>query len=144
MLFTMLQEQHNKQIKAMAATNKANMDAMMERINAIMAGGGEKRTTQQDKENTPPRGNRRQPAGTGTGSSSGNTRWIMKPWMHSNNTFNSNKYSLSRSHWKTTDATRLSVPSKPSEHTSSQYWQALMTNFPSPYSATSWNQQNSP
>ncbi len=42
MLFAMLQEQHDKQIAAMTATNKANMDGMMERINAIMAGGGEK------------------------------------------------------------------------------------------------------
>jgi hypothetical protein len=30
MLFTMLQEQHNKQLATMAANNKANMDAMME------------------------------------------------------------------------------------------------------------------
>jgi hypothetical protein len=66
MLFTMLQEQHDKQIMAMTATNKANMGAMMERMNAIMAGGKEKQTAQQDKENTPPRGNRWPPAGTGT------------------------------------------------------------------------------
>jgi hypothetical protein len=67
MLFSMLQEQHDKQIAAMIATNKANMDAMMERMNAIMAGGGEKRTAQQDKENTPPRQNRRPLVGTGMG-----------------------------------------------------------------------------
>ncbi len=67
MLFAMLQEQHDKQIAAMTAMNKANMDAMMERMNAIMAGGGEKQTAQQDKENTPPGGNRRPPAGMGTG-----------------------------------------------------------------------------
>jgi hypothetical protein len=68
MLFAMLQEQHDKQIAAMTATNKANMDAMMERINAIMAGGGEKQTAQQDKENTPPAGQNRRPlVGTGTG-----------------------------------------------------------------------------
>jgi hypothetical protein len=67
MLFAMLQEQHDKQITAMTAMNKANMDAMMERMNAIMAGGGEKRMAQQDKENTPPRWNRRPPAGTGMG-----------------------------------------------------------------------------
>ncbi len=30
MLFAMLQEQHDKQMETMAATNKANMDAMME------------------------------------------------------------------------------------------------------------------
>ena len=57
MLFVMLQEQHDKQIAAMAATNKANMDSMMEWMNAMVAGrrGGDRRTpTQQtDKENTP-------------------------------------------------------------------------------------------
>ena len=62
MLFAMLQEQHDKQIAAMTATNKSNMDAMMERMNAMVAGmggGGTRRTpTQQtDKENTPPGGN---------------------------------------------------------------------------------------
>ena len=60
MLFVMLQEQHNKQIAVIAATNKANMDTMMEWMNAMVAGrGGDRRTpTQQpDKENTPPRGN---------------------------------------------------------------------------------------
>jgi hypothetical protein len=67
MLFAILQEQHDKQIAAMTATNKANMDTMMERMNAIMAGGREKRTAQQDKENTPPGGNRRPPAGTRMG-----------------------------------------------------------------------------
>jgi hypothetical protein len=67
MLFAMLQEHHDKQIMAMTATNKANMDAMIERINAIMAGGGEKRTAEQDKENTPPRQNRHPLVGTGMG-----------------------------------------------------------------------------
>jgi len=49
MLFAMLQEQHDKQIATMAANNKANMDAMMERMNAIVgvARGG-------NKENSPP------------------------------------------------------------------------------------------
>jgi hypothetical protein len=51
----------------MTATNKANMDAIMERMNAIMAGGREKQTAQQDKENTPPGRNRCPLAGTGTG-----------------------------------------------------------------------------
>ncbi len=46
MLFTMLQKHHDKQITAITATNKASMDAMMERINATMAGGGKKRTAQ--------------------------------------------------------------------------------------------------
>ncbi len=59
MLFAMLQEQHNKQIAAMEATNKANMGAMMDRVNALVAGrGGDRRTPiqQPDKENTPPGG----------------------------------------------------------------------------------------
>ncbi len=51
----------------MTATNKTNMDAMMERMNAILAGGREKQMAQQDKENTPPGGNRRPPTGTGMG-----------------------------------------------------------------------------
>ena len=44
MLFAMLQEQHDKQIAAMEATNKANMDAMimMERMNALVAAGNNK------------------------------------------------------------------------------------------------------
>jgi len=43
----------------MAATNKANMDSMMERMNVMVAGrGGDRRTPTQkmDKENTPPGG----------------------------------------------------------------------------------------
>ena len=39
MLFAMLQEQHEKQIASMEATNKANMEAMMERMNALVAAG---------------------------------------------------------------------------------------------------------
>ena len=58
MLFAMLQEQHNKQTAAMTATNKANMDAMMERMNAMVTGKGDDRrkvpSQQPDKENTPP------------------------------------------------------------------------------------------
>ena len=60
MLFAMLQEQHDKQIAAMTATNKANMDAMMDRMNSLIAGrGGDRRTPiqQPDKENAPPGGN---------------------------------------------------------------------------------------
>jgi hypothetical protein len=61
MLFAMLQEQHDKQIAAMASTNKANMDGMMERMNVMVTGrlGSDRRTpTQQtEKENTPPGGN---------------------------------------------------------------------------------------
>jgi hypothetical protein len=64
MLFAMLQEQHNKQIAAMTATNKANMDVMMDWMNALVAErGGDRRTpTQQpDKRNIPPGGNIRPP-----------------------------------------------------------------------------------
>jgi hypothetical protein len=53
MLFAMLQEQHDRQIVAMTAKNKANMDAMMERMNALVAGGGGRCPTHQDKESTP-------------------------------------------------------------------------------------------
>jgi hypothetical protein len=53
MLFAMLQEQHDKQIVAMTATNKANMDAMMERMNALVTGGAGGCQTQQDKASTP-------------------------------------------------------------------------------------------
>jgi hypothetical protein len=67
MLFAMLQEQHEKQIVAMSAANKANMDEMMERMNAVMAGSGDKRAAQQDKENTPPGRNRCPPAGSTPG-----------------------------------------------------------------------------
>ncbi len=48
MLFAMLQKQHDKQIAAMAATNEASMNAMMERMNALIAGrGGNRRTPTQ-------------------------------------------------------------------------------------------------
>jgi hypothetical protein len=51
MLFAMLQDQHAKQITQMEATNKTNMDAMMERVNALMAAGGVQQAHQPDKEN---------------------------------------------------------------------------------------------
>jgi hypothetical protein len=57
MLFTMLQEQHDKQITSMTATNKAKMDAMMERMNALVTGGAGRRPTQQDTGSTPTVGN---------------------------------------------------------------------------------------
>jgi hypothetical protein len=56
MLFSMLQEQHDKQMASMAATNKANMDAMMEKLHALVTAGGSRRTNDRDKENTPPSG----------------------------------------------------------------------------------------
>ena len=73
MLFAMLQEQHNKQIAEFAATNKANMDAMMDRMNALVTGRGGHRLTptqQPDKEHTPPGGNVRPPT---------DTYWTKKP-----------------------------------------------------------------
>ena len=36
----MMQEQHDKQIAVIMATTKSNMDAMMERMNALIAGRG--------------------------------------------------------------------------------------------------------
>ncbi len=67
MLFAMLHKQYNNQIAAMTATHKVNMDALKERMNAILAGDGEKQTAQNDKDNTPPGRNRCPIAGTGTG-----------------------------------------------------------------------------
>jgi hypothetical protein len=61
MLFSLLQEQHDKQIAAMTAPNKANMDAMMEKMNALVSGASDRRTNQQDKENTPPGEENRRP-----------------------------------------------------------------------------------
>ena len=63
LLFSMLQEQHQKQMATMAASNKANMDAMMEKMNARIAAGGGRRTRDNDKENQPPAGT----AGSGSG-----------------------------------------------------------------------------
>ncbi len=57
MLFPMLQEQHDRQIVAMTATNKANMDAMIEWMNALVTGGAGRCQTHQDKESTPTVGN---------------------------------------------------------------------------------------
>jgi hypothetical protein len=57
MLFAMLQEQHDRQIAAMTATNKANLDAMMERMSALVTGGAGRHPTHQDKESTPTVGN---------------------------------------------------------------------------------------
>jgi hypothetical protein len=57
MLFPMLQELQDRQIAVMTATNKANMDAMMERMNALVTGGAGRCPTHQDKEITPTVGN---------------------------------------------------------------------------------------
>jgi hypothetical protein len=53
-LFAMLQDQHMKQIVQMEAMNKSNMDAMMERMNTLVAAGGARQAHQLDKESTPP------------------------------------------------------------------------------------------
>jgi hypothetical protein len=56
MLFAMLQDQHMKQITQMEVTNKANMEAMMEKMNALVASNATRQTHQPDKENIPPGG----------------------------------------------------------------------------------------
>ena len=59
MMFTLLQEQHQSQLEAMAAANKEAMEAMMERMNALVtAQGGRKYNPAADKENEPPPTNR--------------------------------------------------------------------------------------
>ncbi len=40
MMFALLQEQHNSQLKAMASANKQAMDMMLEHMNALIAGQG--------------------------------------------------------------------------------------------------------
>ena len=63
MLFAILQDQHTKQITQVEATNKANMEAMMEKMNALVASNGTRQTHQPEKENTPPGGNVNPPGG---------------------------------------------------------------------------------
>jgi len=70
LLFTILQEQHDKQMAKMAAANKANMDAMLEKMNALVAAGSGRRTNEHDKENTPPA---KPPTIAGGGSGGGDT-----------------------------------------------------------------------
>ena len=57
MPFAMLQDQHAKQIAQIEATNKSNMDAMMEQMNTLVAAGGTRHAHQPDKVNTPPGSN---------------------------------------------------------------------------------------
>ncbi len=60
MMFALLQEQHRSQMEMLAAGNQQTMDAMLEQMNAIIAGQGKVL----DKENVhPPNTN----ATTGTG-----------------------------------------------------------------------------
>ncbi len=54
MLFTILQDQHAKQIAQMEARNKTNIDTIMEQMNALVAAGGAQQAHQPDMENTPP------------------------------------------------------------------------------------------
>jgi hypothetical protein len=63
MLFAMLQDQHTKQIAQMEATNKANMEATMEKMNALVASNTTRQTHQPDKENIPRGGNVKPPGG---------------------------------------------------------------------------------
>ncbi len=57
LLFAMLQDQHAKQIAQMEATNKTNIDTMMEQMNALVAGRDARHAHQPGKVNTPPGSN---------------------------------------------------------------------------------------
>jgi hypothetical protein len=57
LLFAMLQYQHTKQIVQMEATNKTNMDAMMEQMNTLVATRDARHGHQPDKVNTLPASN---------------------------------------------------------------------------------------
>jgi hypothetical protein len=54
MIFALFQEQHQLQLEAMAAANKATMEAVMECMNALVAAQGGKWKPREEKENTPP------------------------------------------------------------------------------------------
>jgi len=62
MMFALLQEQHRAQLDAMTSANQKAMEAMFERMNAIVPGNG----LGTDKENTPPGGNVNPGNDTGT------------------------------------------------------------------------------
>jgi hypothetical protein len=49
MMSGLLQDQHKLQLEAMAAANKATMDALMERMNAMLGNNGGGRRNKQDK-----------------------------------------------------------------------------------------------
>jgi hypothetical protein len=53
MMFALLQEQHQSQLEAMVAANKATMEVMMEQMNALVAAQGGRKNSA-DKGNTPP------------------------------------------------------------------------------------------
>ena len=65
MLFAMLQDQHTKQIAQMEATNKANMEATMEKTNSLVTSNTTRQTHQPDTENIPPGGYVKPPCGGG-------------------------------------------------------------------------------
>ncbi len=71
LMFPLLQEQHKVQLELMAALNKLAMDAMFERMNALVAGQGKVA----NKENTLPANNR-------TGSGTGGTKHNRKKCKH--------------------------------------------------------------
>jgi hypothetical protein len=54
MMFALLQDQHKSQLEAMAAANKATMDALMERMNAMLGNNSGNKRNKRDKQNTPP------------------------------------------------------------------------------------------
>jgi hypothetical protein len=74
MMFTLLLEQHRAQLDAMASANQKAMDAMFERMNAIVAGNG----PGPDKENLPPGGN----VNPGPGNDTGTTKRKKKKCPH--------------------------------------------------------------
>jgi hypothetical protein len=53
LLFAMLQDQHTKQIVQMEATNKTNMDTVMEQMNILVVARDARHAHQLDKVNTP-------------------------------------------------------------------------------------------
>ena len=57
MLFAMLHDQHTKQITQMEEIKKANMEAMIDKMNALVTSNATRQMHQPDKENTPPGGN---------------------------------------------------------------------------------------
>ncbi len=57
LLFAILQDQRAKQIVQMEATNKTNIDAMMEQMNPFVAARDARHAHQPDKVNTPPGSN---------------------------------------------------------------------------------------
>ena len=74
MMFALLQEQHRVQLEAMVTENQKSMDAMFERMNAIVTGNSRGGPT--DKENIPPVGN------VNLGNNNGGTKQTNKKCPH--------------------------------------------------------------